>query len=115
MPFKDQIAQDNVTVFLNPDEFAEPVTYKPKTGSSKQIVAVIKRGQAEPVAQTRVQQIRKKADVYIADDETFGVTAVNAGLDKISFSEFSGQPVVDWVVEEIIGNHHGLWHLRVGK
>lgn len=115
MSFKDQISTDTATVFMNDKEFAEQITYIARSGDSIVINAIVIRNRIEPSVQNTMRSVRKHCEVYIANHADSGVEAVDIGNDTISFPEYPGQDVSDWVVEEIIEFDKGIWRLLVGK
>ena len=114
MSFKTQLAQD-AGVFLNPGEFAETILYTPKNGTAKSIKAVIERKRINPAGEDVGRILVNQSEIYIANDATVGVSAVNKGGDIVSFSENLAGTPIDWAVIDIIGQDECLWHLLVQK
>ena len=115
MSFKSQLAQDMVNTFLNSYEFAEDIAYTPKNGTPKTIKAVINRKRLNPAAEDIGRVLVNQCEVFIAHDDTNGVSSINKGGDIVSFSENLGGSVIDWAVIDIFGQDDGMWHLLVQK
>jgi len=113
MSFKDQLSQDSIITFLNSDEFAEEITYIPSVGPPKIIKAVIVREGLEPSSENASRSLRKQADVYIANDETDGVIAIDKKDDRITLNDVEGI-ARETRINEVLGNDEGIWHLLVG-
>ncbi len=115
MSFKDQIKTDFFNIFLNPDEFAEEISYTPKGGASKTIKAIIVRQRLDTDQLGRGQILQNQAEIYIARDVTLGIASVNKGDDEVSFSEIPGEAAISWAVIDILKATEAFWHLRVRK
>lgn len=115
MSFKTQLAQDAAKAFLNPQEFAEDVTYTPKTGVPKAIKAVINRKRLDPAYEDTGRTLINQAELFIANDVLSGVVSINKGGDTVSFAETIGGAVIGWVVVDILNQDEGIWHLLVQK
>jgi hypothetical protein len=113
MSFKDQLPQDAVSTFLNTEEFAEEITYTPSVGSPKTIKAVIVREGLEPSSENASRSLRKQAEVYIANDDVDGVTAIDKKDDRITLNDVDGTPR-EARINEVLGGDEGIWHLIVG-
>jgi len=115
MSFKSQMAQDMVNSFLNSYEFAEDITYTPKNGTPRSIKAIINRKRISPAAEDVGRVLVNQGEVFIANDDTNGVSSINRGGDIVSFAENLGGAVINWAVIDIIGQDEGMWHLLVQK
>ena len=113
MSFKDQLPQDAVNTFLNADEFAEEITYTPSGGAPKVIKAVIVREGLEPSSENVSRSLRNQAEIYIANDDTGGVTQVDKKDDRLMLNDIDGTPR-EARVNEILSRDEGMWHLIVG-
>lgn len=114
MSFKDQLADDMANVFLNSDECAEEVTYKPGGTGGVTIKAIVDRGQLQPdteTGRTFGQDIR----ISIARHETLGVMEVAKNSDKVSLHLVIGGSAVDMIVADIISQDEGMWQLLLQK
>lgn len=115
MTFKTAALADLTNIILNSDEFAEVVTFKPLTGSSRQIKAVVFRAELQPFDLSAGRSLTKTCRVIIAKDATLGAATIDKGGDKISFAEIEGGTVIDWRVVDIINDDLGAWNLTVRK
>ncbi len=114
MSFKDQLASDASGVFLNTDEFAEPVTYTPKGGSPKVINAIVDRQRVSPDQNTD-HAILNQIEITIANSVTSGVATINKGGDKVSLPERIGGESIDWIVADILSQDEWLWRILLQK
>lgn len=74
MSLKDMLASDMAAVFLNSDEFAEAITYRKRSGTTRSIKAIIDRhppATREEMAEGRVP----KLTITVANSATTGVSA----------------------------------------
>jgi len=115
MAFKDNLAQDAAKIFLNSDEFAEEITYTPKGGAAKVIKALVNRKRIDPAYEDAGRILLNQFEIFIANDETFGIASINKGGDLVSLAEFIGGAAIDWVVADILGQDEGVWHLLLQK
>jgi len=115
MTFKSQLSIDAAKAFLNTDEFAKEITYKPKNGDSKNIKALIVRSRVDSAEQGIGRIATNQAEIYIANDEIEGITSVDKGDDEVLFPEIIGGSNVWWVVIDILNMDKGMWHLQVQK
>jgi hypothetical protein len=112
MSFKDNLKADART-FLNTDEFAENLTYIPHGGTAKVIKAVVTRGRIDPASGNFSRSLKNEAEVYIMNDETEGVTAIDKTNDRIVLKELDGDEK-EARITEILNSDEGIWHIRVG-
>ena len=113
MSFKDQLSQDSISTFLNADEFAEEITYTPSGGVPKVIKAVIVREGLEPSSENASRSLRKQAEIYFANDDVNGVTAIDKKDDRITLNDVEGT-AREARINEVLGGDEGMWHLIVG-
>jgi hypothetical protein len=83
---KQTISTDANTVFLNTDEFAEVVLYRPVLGASRSIKAVVIR---EELASSEESggAVTPVFEVHVANDSTTGISSsdINLGGDSLEF------------------------------
>jgi hypothetical protein len=113
MSFKDQLSQDSINTFLNTDEFAEEITYTPSGGAPKAVRAVVVREGLEPSSENMSRSLRKQAELYIANDDVSGVTAIDKKDDRVTLNDVEGTPR-DARINEVLSGDEGMWHLIVG-
>ena len=112
--FRDRLAFDVTEVFLG-FEFAEEITYTPKGQSSKDIRALIVRNRIEPGSEDQGRILQNQAEIYITNDDVYGVTSVDKGNDEVSFAEIEGGTPISWVVVGILKKDSGMWRLLLQK
>jgi hypothetical protein len=115
MSFKDQMAKDMAVTVLNTNEFAEVITYTPYGGTAKQIAAQVERRRISPASEDSGRTLIGQVEIYIANNESRGVTAVNKGRDTVIFPETLGGPDIEFVVVDILEQDQGMWHLLLRK
>jgi hypothetical protein len=115
MTLKSQIPDDARHSFLNPDEFAEEITYTPFGGPPVSINAVIARKQIEADEQDQGHVLENQCEVYLANRAASGVLSVQKGKDTLSFPEQPGGSPVSWFVVDVINKDDGMWRLLVQK
>ena len=115
MGFKDQVKRDALDIFLNPDQFAETVTYT-KDGVPKQIQAVVVRKPQQPASEDNARIGVNDFEIYISNDPTYGIDTIRRGKDKVTLSVYEGSSqVCDCLVVEVLEADLGLWHLVIRK
>lgn len=101
---------------LNNDEFAEDIFYIPYAGGSLSIKAVVLRERLEPGTQDAGRMVGRRAEIYIANDATYGVIAVGKGRDTVQMPVLEdGETLVEWTVIDVISQDSGCWHLLVQR
>ena len=113
MSLKEQMSKDAVSCFLNSGEFAEEITYITGAGASKIIKAVVVRYELAPAEENINRSLKKQAEVYIANDETSGVTAVNKKDDRITLTDTEGFDR-EARINDVVNRDDGMWYLMVG-
>ena len=111
MSFKDNLKADART-FLNTDEFAESLTYIPHGGMAKVIKAVVTRERIDPASGNFGRSLKNEAEVYIMNDDTEGVTAIDKTNDRVILKELDGDEK-EARITEILSGDEGIWHIRV--
>lgn len=138
MTFKDQMIDDMKNVFLNQDEFAEDIVYTPYGENARTIKALVIRERLQPDDLSDGRVLSRQYEIYIANDPTEGVTAINKGKDIISLRKFeeanylqdafgnyvkdnNGNYIVlvdeklEWVVADILSQDYAFWRLLVKR
>jgi hypothetical protein len=115
MSLKDQFSLDANNCFLNIEEFAEEITYTPKGGDAKVIKAVVNRKRIDPAYEDAGRVLLSQCEIFIANDQTAGVTAINKGQDLVTLAEVIGDSTINWVVADILAQDEGMWHLLLQK
>lgn len=113
--FKEQLAADAVNALLNVDEFAEAIVYTPKNGTPKSIKAIVERRRVSPAGEDSGRVLENQAEIFIANNATYGVTSIKKGEDKVSLPERLGQADINWIVADVLGQDDGMWRLLCEK
>lgn len=113
MSFKDQLSPDSINTFLNTNEFAEEITYIPSVGPPRIIRAVVVREGLEPSSENMSRSLKNQAEVYIANDDTDGVTQIDKKDDRVTLNDVEGT-AREARINEILSRDEGMWHLIVG-
>lgn len=104
MTFKDLIASDVANVFMDTDEYAEPVTYTPDGGSAVTVDAVVNVG-------------GKSEDPTVGGTESISVIEVNlprdatTGIADPSLDATITHNSLDYKVTEILGQDDDMTRL----
>ena len=115
MTLRHRMLSDMKYRILNKDEFAEDI-FIPYAGGSRSIKAVVIRERLDPGTQDAGRMLGRKAEIYIANDDTHGVIAVSKGMDTVQMPAREGEStLVEWSVVEIISKDSGAWHLLVQR
>ena len=116
MSFKDQIKKDALNVFLNPDEFAETVTYTKDGGTVKSITALIVRKSQQPATEDNARIGINDFEIYISADPVSGIDVIRRGKDKVTLGVYQDSPqTCECLVVEVLESDPGMWHLVVRK
>lgn len=114
MSLRDQMAFDMKYRILNNDEFSENVAYTPYGGSGKTIKALVIRERLETSPQDAGRAMNRRAEIYIANDATLGVSVVDKGRDEVQMPVYEGgSPFETWTVIDVISKDSGAWRLLV--
>lgn len=118
MTLKDMIEDDNATVFLNTGDFAETVTYYPRTltataNSSRSISAVVFRNQLEQVTENGLS-VLPVWEVHVANDSAIGIssTELDVGGDQIGFPPRDGETATKKTIVMLLVQDHGMLVLQ---
>lgn len=113
--FKQMMQRDAMRSFLNTNEFAETIDYTAKGADAKEINAMVIRQRLDSTNQGSGRIAAGQAEIYIANDATYGVSSISKGFDKVSFAEVLGGLDIDWIVVDILQMDEAMWHLLVQK
>jgi hypothetical protein len=110
------ITDDASSVFLNADEFAESVTYKPRLYSvgdsrvNRPIKAVVIRELVQVVSEDGGETVLPSFEVHVANDSTLGISSdeLDTGGDKISFPVRDGMVATDRAIVRLVTQDHGM-------
>ena len=115
MTLRDTITSDALTVFCNPSEFAEQVTYYPRGGGeSRTIEAVVFRESIEPYAEDEVTSL-DVFQIHVANDAVDGISSneIDTGGDAIDVAPRDGKSVVRKRITRILTQDQGMLVLEV--
>lgn len=113
MSLKTQLKYDAMNCFLNTDESAEDITYSPYGGTNKSIKAVVNRQRISPAGEDGGRTLVNDMEIMIANDDTYGMTTIKKGFDKVIIPKTVGGDNATFVVADILGQDEGMWHLLV--
>lgn len=116
MTLKDSFATDADTVFCNPDDFAESVTYYPHQyyGESarpdRTINAVVIRESITVFGEDGGETVLPIWQVHVVNDSTNGITSdeLDLGGDKIGFPPRDNEAAESKSVTRLISHDPGL-------
>lgn len=111
MSLKSQMKYDAMNCFLNSNEFAEDITYCPHGGTNKSLKAVVNRQRITPAGEDGGRTLAQDFEVMIANDDTYGVTSIKKGYDKVIIAKTVSGDDATFVVAEVINQDDGMWHL----
>jgi hypothetical protein len=112
---KDQLAVDMVNLFLNENEFAEYIVYTPKGGVEKTIKAIVDRQRINPAGEDTGRSLQGQIEITIANNETYGISTIIKGGDKVTLPEKIGGDLIDYLVIDILAQDDGMWRLLCQK
>lgn len=115
MSFKTKLTTDFKSVFLNRDEYAENIKYTPSGQSQRTIKAIVIRKRLSSSGEDTGRILQNQAEIYIANDSTYGVTSVDKGDDIVAMPEIEGGSDINWAIIDILEKDGGCWHLLIGK
>ena len=116
MGFKDQIKRDALNVFLNPQEFAETITYTKDGQSGKSIQAVVVRKPQQPATEDNARIGINDFEIFISADPVSGIDAIRRGKDKVTVGIYQDSTqTCECLVVEVLESDPGMWHLVIRK
>lgn len=86
-------------------------TYTPRGASGLSRYVLVDR-QAMARHSGTISGFSSYVDIYICNDATNGVAAVSCGGDKLQLTPRAGETAKTYVIDEIVENDAGIWHLR---
>lgn len=109
MSLHDMIQADAVSVFCNPNDHAEPVTYYKRDGRARPIDAVVER-QALQLLIEDGDNVIPIFEIYVANDRELGISSeeLNLGGDTIAFAIRVGQPISQRTITKLLGHDEGM-------
>lgn len=109
MSLHDTIQADAASVFCNPDDFAESVTYYKRNGLSRTINAVVLR-EAFAINPEDGDTITPVFEVHVANSATLGIASdeLNIGGDMIAFAVRVGKPVERRSITRLMTHDEGM-------
>lgn len=118
MTLRSMIESDADDVFLNTDDFAETVTYYPRTSTatanaSRSISAVVFRNAVEQVSENG-SAVLPVWQVHVANSSTTGIssTELDTGGDQIAFPPRDGETAKRKSVIYLVSQDHGMLVLQ---
>jgi hypothetical protein len=111
MTLHDLIETDATTVFCNPNDFAESVTYWARGSiAGRTFNAVVSREQIVGFDADNNQVNLPAFQVHVANNSTTGISSVelNTGGDQIEFPPRDGKPAVRKSITQLLIQDHGM-------
>lgn len=99
--------------FLNPNHFAEPITYTPQGELGRTINALVDRAPIKPIDHGGRSFPGNTCEIVIANDPVLGVTKVKERFDLVTFPLRLGGDPVNMRVNKVIKEGFGMWRLEV--
>lgn len=109
MTLRASIAADALTVFTSTDDFAEAVTYYPRSGSSRSINAVVLREQIATLAEDG-DTVAPVWQIHVANDATSGISSaeLNLGGDQLGFPPRDGKDAERRTITQLLTQDVGM-------
>lgn len=109
MTLHDTIISDADSVFCNPSDFAEPVTYYPRTGEARSINAVVIR-EALAILPEDGDAVTPVFEIHVANSATAGIASdeLNLGGDALAFAVRVGQEATKRTITRLTGHDEGM-------
>jgi hypothetical protein len=113
---RDAIQSDPASVFLNTDDFAETITYHPRTyrpsdtRTPRSIVAVVIREQMQQVSEDGGETITPVFEVHVANDPATGIsgTELDLGGDQLAIPIRDGMEPVRRSIVRLMTQDHAM-------
>lgn len=112
MTLRETMARHARDTLTRLDHLGEVITYSPKTGSERQVRAVVNRLDVEPASGDARQVGRLRAIIEIPRGTTYGVEAVVPG-DRVTLAMRLGGAELVARVRRIITQDEGTFALEV--
>jgi hypothetical protein len=108
MSLSDTIRADSLSIFANPNDFAEPIVYYKRNGRSRPINAVVIREALGQMPEDGV--VYPLFEVHVANDETYGITSeeLNLGGDELEFADRVGKPKQRRSILKLLSHDEGM-------
>lgn len=109
MTLHDSIINDAVTVFCNTDDFAEFITYFPRSGPARLIKAVVFREQITVLTEDG-DSVVPIFEIHVINTCEEGVSSheLNLGGDMFEFAMRVGQPEQRRSITKLLGHDEGM-------
>ncbi len=110
MALSDAIESDASLVFTSTSDFAEAVTYKPRTGSTRSINAVVFRESLLGVNEDGGETVAPVFEVHVCNSSTLGIssTEIDCGGDQISFPVRDGMTASYRTITRLVTQDEGM-------
>ena len=118
MSFKDDLAADFASIFLETDEFAETVVAYQSgkaAGGGVSISALVDRSTPELFGLGDSSELVHDAEVTIANDATTGLASITEHTTEFDLPLVEGGPALTVRVISIVSQDAGAWTVRVAK
>jgi hypothetical protein len=113
MSLHDMIEQDAASVFCNPNDFAEAVTYYKRNGKARKINAVVVRD-ALAILPEDGDTITPVFEIHVVNDGSTGIRSdeLDLGGDSIEFSMRVGELLKRRTITKLLGHDNGMLQLE---
>lgn len=113
MSLHDVIIADGLSVFANPDDFAESVIYYNRSGVARCIDAVVIR-EALAILPEDGDAVTPVFEIHVHNDEDTGISSeeLNLGGDSIAFAIRVGQERSKRSITKLLGHDEGMLMLE---
>lgn len=115
MTLKDQMLTDATAVFLNEDEFAESIVYRPFNGTPRTISALVTRNPPADLNGVPYAQGTFVMIVEVANSETTGIalSELNTGKDFADIAEKYGGTAKQRTIVKLVDQDSAMLALEV--
>ena len=109
MTLHDMIKADAASVFCNANDFAETVTYYPRSGLPRDILAVVVREQLAILPEDG-DNVIPIFEVHVINTSAEGIASdkLNLGGDQLEFPVRVGQPKKRRTITKLLGHDEGI-------
>lgn len=109
MTLHDVIQTDGLNVFCNANDFGETVTYYPRDGSPRSIVAVVIRNAISPIPE-EADIVSPVFEIHVHNDCETGIASdeLNLGGDAIEFARRVGECTERRFINRMLDHDEGM-------
>lgn len=114
MSLHDVIVSDAKNLIINLNDFAESVTYHPRSGEPRTIRAVIDRQSYAGVSEDGSGYVLPIFEIHVANDASVGISSeeLNLGGDFLVFSDRIGRETERRAINMLTSHDEGILVLQ---